>query len=73
MKHRSGKRRTRRITLPHEDRVQEKTERWKELCEQAAVEQDPQRLLELTREINDLLLGKQRRLERPDDKELQGT
>lgn len=47
--------------------MQEKTERWKELCEQAAVEQDPQRLLELTREINDLLLGKQRRLERPDD------
>jgi hypothetical protein len=47
--------------------MQEKTERWKQLCEQAAVEQDPRRLLELTREINDLLLGKQRRLERPDD------
>jgi hypothetical protein len=47
--------------------MQDKTERWKELCAQAAVEQDPQRLLELTREINDLLLGKQRRLERPDD------
>jgi hypothetical protein len=43
--------------------MQENTERWKELCEQAAVEQDPQRLLELTREINDSLLGKQRRLE----------
>jgi hypothetical protein len=39
----------------------------RELCEEAAVEQDPQRLLELTRQINDLLLGKQRRLERPDD------
>jgi hypothetical protein len=48
-------------------------ERWKLLCEQAAVEQDPQRLLELTREINDLLLGKQRRLERLDDMESQGT
>ena len=48
--------------------MQDKTERWKKLCEEAAVEQDPQRLLELTREINDLLLGKQRRLERPDDK-----
>jgi hypothetical protein len=47
--------------------MQEKTERWKQLCEEAAKEQDPQRLLELTREINDLLLGKQRRLERPDD------
>ena len=51
--------------------MQEKTERWKELCAQAAVEQDPQRLLELTREINDLLLGKQRRLERQDDKDKQ--
>jgi hypothetical protein len=48
--------------------VQGKSERWKLLCELAAQEQDPQKLLELTREINDLLLGKQRRLERPDDK-----
>jgi hypothetical protein len=47
--------------------MQEKSEQWKQLCELAAKEQDPQRLLELTREINDLLLGKQRRLERPDD------
>jgi hypothetical protein len=47
--------------------MQEKTERWKQLCEEAAVEKDPRRLLELTREINDLILGKQRRLERPDD------
>jgi hypothetical protein len=46
--------------------MQDKTERWKELCAQAAVEQDPQKLLELTRQINDLLLGKQRRLERLD-------
>jgi hypothetical protein len=45
----------------------ENKERWRLLCEQAAVEQDPHRLLELTREINDLLLGKQRRLERPPD------
>jgi hypothetical protein len=34
----------------------------------AAQEQDAQKLLELTREINDQLLGKQRQLERPDDK-----
>jgi hypothetical protein len=47
--------------------MREKSERWKQLCEEAAKEQDPQRLLELTREINDLLLGKQRRLDRPDD------
>ena len=51
--------------------MRENAERWKELCAQAAVEQDPQRLLELTREINDLLLGKQRRLERQDEKDKQ--
>jgi len=42
--------------------MQANKERWRELCEQAAVEQDPEKLLELTRQINDLLLGKQRRL-----------
>ena len=46
--------------------MQGNTERWKQLCEEASVEQNPERLLELTRQINDLLLGKQRRLERPD-------
>ena len=43
--------------------VQENTERWKLLCEQAAVEQDPKKLLELTKEITDLLLRKQHRLD----------
>jgi hypothetical protein len=38
-------------------------ERWRVLCEQATVEQDPKKLLELTRQINDLLLGKQHRLD----------
>jgi len=47
--------------------LQDKTELWKQLCAEAAVEQDPQRLLELTRQINDLLLGKQRRIERSGD------
>jgi hypothetical protein len=42
--------------------MKEHTEEWKNLCEQAAVEQDPQKLLALTQKINDLLLGKQRRL-----------
>lgn len=37
-------------------------ERWMELCEQATVEQDPQKLLELARQINDLLEEKERRL-----------
>lgn len=36
--------------------------RWQELCEQAANEQDPKKLLELVREINDLLSAKQNRL-----------
>lgn len=37
-------------------------ERWQILCEQAANEQDPQKLLELVREINQLLDDKQKRL-----------
>jgi len=40
----------------------EKKERWLELCAQAAVEQDPQKLMELVREINTLLEEKERRL-----------
>jgi hypothetical protein len=39
-------------------------ERWLELCEQAAVEQDTTRLLLLVREINALLDEKQRRLDK---------
>jgi hypothetical protein len=38
-------------------------ERWMELAELAANEQDPQRLLELIREINALLDAKWHRLE----------
>lgn len=37
-------------------------ERWQILCEQAANEQDPQKLLELVQEINKLLAEKQNRL-----------
>lgn len=40
----------------------ETKERWQELCEQAAVEQDPKKLLALTGEINRLLLEKEERL-----------
>lgn len=39
--------------------------RWLQLCEQPAVEQDPEKLVALVREINDLLLAKRRRLEQP--------
>jgi hypothetical protein len=33
-----------------------------ELCEKAAVEQDPQKLMELVHEINRLLLEKEKRI-----------
>ena len=39
-------------------------ERWRKLCEQAAVEQDPDRLLELAQEIDRLLDEKETRLQR---------
>jgi hypothetical protein len=38
-------------------------ERWKQLCEQAATEQDPQKLAELTQEIIRLLDEKDARLQ----------
>jgi hypothetical protein len=38
-------------------------ERWWILCEQAANERDPKRLMELVKEINDLLGKKQDRLD----------
>lgn len=37
-------------------------ERWMRLCEQAALEQDPERLMELVSEINRILEEKERRL-----------
>jgi hypothetical protein len=42
--------------------MQEKRERWLELCAQAADEQNPQKLLALITEINELLEAKERRL-----------
>ena len=39
-------------------------ERWRVLCEQAVVEQDSQKLLQLIREINQLLEAKELRLQR---------
>jgi hypothetical protein len=42
--------------------MKEHLEEWKRLCEQASVEQDPQKLLDLIREITRLLEGKQKRL-----------
>jgi hypothetical protein len=40
----------------------EKKERWMEPGSQAAIEQDPGKLMELVREINNLLEEKERRL-----------
>lgn len=40
----------------------ESGERWVALCAQAAVEQDPKKLLELVREINHLLDTRRKRL-----------
>ncbi len=47
--------------------MQKNKERWMELCEQAAVEQDSTKLLALTAEIARLLSEKQRRLDREAD------
>jgi hypothetical protein len=42
----------------------ERKEYWMQLCEQAANEQDPQKLMDLVKEINRLLDEKERRLHR---------
>ena len=41
----------------------EAKDRWMKLCEQAAIEQDSNKLIDLVRQINDLLSEKQRRIE----------
>jgi len=48
----------------------ENAERWLTLCEQAAVEQDPKKLLDLIREINQLLEKKERRLQAKKESEV---
>jgi truncated hemoglobin YjbI len=42
--------------------MQEQRERWLQLCEQAATEQDPEKLMALIAQINRLLEAKERRL-----------
>ena len=42
--------------------MRENREKWMELCEQAATEQDPEKLMELISQINRLLEAKERRL-----------
>jgi hypothetical protein len=43
----------------------QKKVQWQELCAQAAVEQDPEKLLALVKQINAMLGEKQDRLEQP--------
>ena len=40
----------------------ETKECWEQLCQQAAIEQDPERLMSLIKEINELLEAKEKRL-----------
>jgi hypothetical protein len=40
----------------------EKRERWMELCAQIASEQDPDKVLELAKQLNQMLEEKERRL-----------
>ncbi len=47
------------------------SERWRELCAQAAVEKDPKRLLELVREITQLLEEKEKAKEPPKPEQIQ--
>ena len=42
----------------------EKAEQWRVLCEQAAVEKDANKLMELVKQITQLLEDKQKRLDR---------
>jgi hypothetical protein len=44
--------------------VRENTERWRELAQQAQTEQDPEKLLLIIKEINQLLEQKQGRLKK---------
>ena len=49
-------------------------ELWRHFCEQAAVEQDPEKLIELANEINRLLEQKEQRLkQKPEDANFAGA
>jgi hypothetical protein len=47
--------------------MQDKKELWMQFCEQAAVEQDPDKLIQLVSEINRMLEEKENRLLRQRD------
>jgi len=46
-------------------------EKWKELCAQAAVEQDPQRLFELVQQINEIFEQKEMERKRQGERKSQ--
>jgi hypothetical protein len=46
----------------------ENAERWRKLCEQAATEQDSEKLMDLVKEITRLLDEKERRLKKEQSK-----
>jgi hypothetical protein len=48
-------------------------EDWMKLCEQAAIEQDPEKLMKLVAEIDALLEAKQKRLDAKKPPESPGT
>jgi hypothetical protein len=48
-------------------------ERWRKLCEQAAEERDPKKLMQLIEEINRLLGSKEERLLREQEEAKQGA
>jgi len=50
------------FTAIERNAMQGTTERWKQLCAEAADERDPHRFLDLIREINDILEEKRFRL-----------
>lgn len=47
----------------------ERANRWRNLCEQAAIEKDPEKLLDLTKEIISLLDEKEQRPQREQEQE----
>jgi len=49
----------------------ETLEQWRQLCELAAIEQDPERLLALVKEINRLLDEKDKRLREKSERSAQ--
>jgi hypothetical protein len=60
-----GRRERTMVLVVYSETMTDDPEKWKKLCAQAAVEQDPNRLLELVQEIN-RILEEQDHKKRPD-------